>query len=155
MSLTNELQEAINKNLPSMVGEQLVKRLDEADRDRTELQAAKALTARQAQTNGELLQHLKEAQEALAKHTEIDVRETAIKDRERLAEAAELRTRLDCAEKSAQFARDVALGLVRNTEFRRDVFNSNNGRQIAVPSGGYVGAGGTENSSTSITEQTK
>lgn len=138
MSLTNELQEAINKNLPSMMRAELVKRLEQADEDKRKVEQL-------THSNQSLLGDFRLAQaEAdalradLKKHEKLAVREAAVAEAERGLEVRMLKHQLEVSDDNVKFARDVAMGLVRNTEFKRDVFTTQNNRAIPVPQGGTV-----------------
>jgi len=156
MSLTNELQEAINKNLPSMVGEELVKRLEQADEDKRKVEQ---LTLSNQSMLGDFRRAQAEADALradLKKHETLAVREAAVAEAERGLEVRMLKHQLEVSDGNVKFARDVAMGLVRNTEFKRDVFTSQNNRAMPVPQGGMVlQSYSTETNSTVTTEEAK
>lgn len=67
---------------------------------------------------------LKHANNSITKAGDLNMREAELASRERALENTLLRTQLDAAQQNAEFAKSVAMGLVRNTEYRNTVFTS-------------------------------
>lgn len=152
--ITQEVHEAIVRNLPQAVGATLQERLKKADADAAELVRAQSLNAELARKVDEANAKILQQMEQLKKHQALDAREAAVAERERSAELAEMRIKLEAAAGNAQFAREVALGLVRNTEYRHSIFESQTNRALAVPQGGMIQqAYGTE--AKTVTTDTK
>lgn len=155
MALEEELKAVIIKQLPQEVSATLQARLKKADDDEAALKVAhtKVETLR-----GEIEVLRAERISLLAqldKHRSITEREDAVTTRERNQEVFELKTQLNAASGNADFARDVARQLVRNTEFRRQVFHSES-CNVPVVNGGYtsmqsVGRSTTENTTDQAT----
>ena len=154
-ALDQDLKEAIGKHLPQAAGELLQERLKQADAD-----AATVVTQKERLDNllgqvRELEAKLRTVNEELGKHKALDKREEEISARERNAEIAMLRVQLEAANTNTQFAKDVALGLVRNTEYRRSVFDSETTSTPIIPEGAsYQSGTANGNSSRSTTDTT-
>lgn len=122
-TLENDIAEIIKQNLPEKVGAELKKELDELARLRvrvTELE----------KSNEQLTDKITELTALKLKASELDNREKALNDRELVLKDAEkdnkitlLEERLKVNDDKAQFCKDVALGLVRNTSYRSTVFD--------------------------------
>ena len=140
-ALDQDLKEAIGKHLPQAAGELLQERLKQADVD-----AALVVTQKERLDNllgqvRELEAKLRTANEELGKHKALDKREEEISTRERNAEIAMLKVQLEAANGNTQFAKDIALGLVRNTEYRRNVFDSESTSTPIIPEGSSYQSG--------------
>jgi len=137
-AITQEIQDAIARNLPQAVGDALQKRLRQADSDaasivelRSTIEANKSVIAR-------LNDRVASLDSDLSAHKNLAEREAAVAERERNANVAELQIKLAAAASNAEFARSVAMGLVRNTEYRQSVFESHTNRAMPVPQGGAI-----------------
>lgn len=140
-ALEQEMKEAIGKHLPQAVGDVLQERLKQAYAD-----AAMVVTQKERLDNligqiRDLEGKLNAANEELKKHGALATREAAVAEKERNAEIAALKVQLEAANGNTQFAKDVALGLVRNTEFRRNVFDSESTSTPIIPEGSGYQAG--------------
>lgn len=152
--MQTEINEIIAKNMPQAVGDELRKRLEQADRDAILLKTAVANQEAQRVEIASLKEQLSAHATKLSLHDDLATREAEVAARERGAENQALRIELEAHKGNAQFARDVALGLVRNTEFRNSVHESHNGRAMPVAQGGTVmHAYNTESSSRTDTQQ--
>lgn len=135
MSIEGEMLRVIERDLPNQIGSVLKTRLEQADKDAQELAQArleiqqckdKLLAQSRLLTEHGLLET--RARNLAAKETELAAREREL--------ALELvKEQLRSAQTNAQFARDVAMGLVRNTEYRDTVFKT---EQVPMPSGSYA-----------------
>lgn len=152
--MQDEINQIIAKNLPQAVGDELRKRLEQADRDALLLKSAVTNQEAQRVEIASLKEQLAAHAAKLSLHGDLAKREADVAARERGAENQALRIELEAHKGNAQFARDVAMGLVRNTEFRNSVHENHNGRALAVPNGGMVQhAYNTESSSRTDTQQ--
>lgn len=124
MSIEQEISDAIEKNLPSMLGTKLRERLEQADKDAAELGQFKKLHVTQGDQNQRLRDQVSALQEQLNQHKALDIRENEVAARERDAEIAGLKVQLNAEQRMSQYARDVAMGLVRNVEYRKSVFEN-------------------------------
>lgn len=135
--ITAEIRDAVNKHLPSTVGEALQLRLKQAERDARDVVEIRADVARQEKVVDRHLQTIAELKTQLAQHAALDERERAVEEAERKQEIFALKTKLEASEGSRDFARNVALGLVRNTDFREVVHHSNT-TPVPVTTNGYT-----------------
>lgn len=126
MDINLEIQESIKKNLPAQVGEVLKERLQKADEYSERVKTQEALINRLKETETSL-------RDSLSKHAQLDVREADL-DRKDIEltkvlnelEISKLKYQLESEQDKTKFAKDVALGLVRNIEYRRHTFNNEN-----------------------------
>ena len=157
-ALEAEMKEAIGKHLPQAVGDVLQDRLKKADADA-------ALVVSQKERLDNLLEQIREleakvsaANKELEKHGALAAREAAVAEKERLADIAALKVQLEAAQGNTEFAKEVALGLVRNSEFRRQVFDNHYTQEPIVPAGSSYQSGtanGSSNRNTTVEESTK
>lgn len=115
-----ELRAAIERNLPTQIGKVLQKRLEQAESDRQEVSALKAESASLEAALKEERKEVERLKGLLAAHAALDERESAVADRERGIQVTQLEIELAAEKESKEFAKNVALGLVRNIEFRRN-----------------------------------
>lgn len=149
-----EIKEAISKHLPQAVGDVLQERLKKADLDAQQIEKYRALLDEQRVIHASDIKTIATLQEELQKHTALAKREEAIAIRERNAEILELKTKLEAANANSVFARDVALGLVRNIEYRRSVFDSEDRSEPIIPPGSSYqqGTANSHNTRTTTTD---
>lgn len=122
--LMKEMQEAIKKNLPLQVGEELKKLIEQSKID-----AAKVKQLTNENTN--LNSNINSLNNKLSEYAKLDDRNTGLEAREKKVIEDErdikfktLEYQLNSEKEKTQFAKDVALGLVRNTEYRRILHDS-------------------------------
>jgi hypothetical protein len=122
--MENEFQEIIKKNLPAQVGEALKTRLEIAD------SAEKQIPALMEQIE-KLKTTVKDQDKRIISQNELDEKlhqqktqaEQLLEDKRNL-EVEKLKIQLEAEKDKSEFSKSVALGLVRNQEFRRTVFDS-------------------------------
>lgn len=143
-----ELEKLIDANLPKAAGEALQKRLKQADELEVELKRTYA-------SHETALKRLNEAREELGLYKGLTATESQLKEKERELnkkeanlEIKDLKNQLEVANEKTQFCKDVALGLVRNIEWRSDLFHSSN------PGGGptYDGQGNAHYPTDTVTQ---
>jgi len=122
IDLQEKIQQAIAQNLPGEVGAALKKRLEQADKDSQDLAAAQAKILSTQSS-------LDDARRQVAEHESLDKRLVTVATREQECREREIeldltiqKSRADSATEMAKFAQDLAMGLVRNTEYRRNRF---------------------------------
>ena len=102
----------------------LKNKLEQAEKDATELatlkQAHEKLQKEKLSLDDELKQH-KSIDEKLA---EIETKTQEIEAREKKVVIDELKYQLAAEKEKTQFIRDIGMGLVRNVEYRKNVFDS-------------------------------
>jgi len=134
-NIKNLLNEEIERSLPKQVGEALQKRLQEAEKLEGKVRVLDTAI-------NNLSEDLKKALEENSRLVEeadkvklsagflesfekiLKDREEAIKERERVRDIDTLKIQLEEANKRANMVASFTASLVRNTEFRRDVFGS-------------------------------
>lgn len=136
MSIEQRIKDALAKHLPQALGEELQKRLNKADEDAVEVARLTAHLDQAKLRNTALDGRISKLQEDMDKHLALAAREAAVAKREHDADLAELRVKLAAAEGSQMFAQNLAMGLVRNTEYRQSVFHS---ESTSVPVAGGPG----------------
>jgi len=124
LELEEEIRLAIEKSLPKTTGEVLTKRLKEGEDAERALKTAK-------ETNDHLRKQLSEAETKISKYqefdirnTEMDAREKSLQETERMLEIEKLKYELACEKDKTEFSKNVALGLVRNVQYRNSVFSN-------------------------------
>jgi hypothetical protein len=122
--MKEEIQEIIEKNLPKQVGETLKLRLEKADRDE---ESVKDLTTVNKLYEGEI-EHLKERivdyEKFDSRNMKLDSREKELNDKERNLKITELTYQLDSEKAKSLHSDAIAMGLVRNTTYRKNVFDN-------------------------------
>lgn len=138
MELEKELQESIKKNLPQQVGEVLKQRLEQADKDAKELDLQKrsvdALTTQVAS----LLATIGNYEKFDVRNGLLESREKEIENKEKLLEIQELKYQLQAEKDKTTFSQNLAMGLVRNIEYRKNIFDSESGGQPFTDGNGYT-----------------
>lgn len=126
--MTDNITAAIKATLPSVVSGILSDHLREAAESTKELERVKA-------KNNRLEEELRAMKDKLEEQTSVEKKIVVattlsrnIAEREVKLENTMLKHQLEVSEAKAQFCMDVAMGLVRNTEYRRSV----TGRQPVI-----------------------
>lgn len=133
--METEIKAIIEKNLPAQVGDVLKLRLEQAEKDVVKVkQQEEALQSKNVTITG-LEKQVADYKKFDERNATLEAREKAVADGERNLKVATLEFQLTAEKEKTQFSKDVALGLVRNTEFRKHIFDSENQQ-------GYQGANG-------------
>lgn len=137
--LAQDITEQIKKNLPAQLSEVLQQELKEGREAKAELIKSKENNASLNRERENLRRDILNLEISLKAAGDMKAREDAVAKREQAAELEALKVQLNAANASTQFVKEVALGLVRNTEFRENNFRSTNTPvMIPSPGGGYV-----------------
>lgn len=124
MSLEKEIKASIEKNLPKQVGDALRERLEQADK----IEEALAVSQSQLKTERELTERLRKEIVALnaLKNDSIVLNQlrVSLENETRELKVKTLEIQLEAEQSKSAFGFNVALGLVRNTEFRRNLIDS-------------------------------
>ena len=122
--MTEEIKAIIEKNLPAQVGETLKQVLEQGKIDS---ETAKI----QAEQINKLLKTLQEKESIIETYKKFDERNSNLEGREKAVELQErdlivktLEYQLESEKSKTIFSQNVALGLVRNIEYRKDVFDN-------------------------------
>jgi hypothetical protein len=124
--LEQEIQKVIESSLPAQVGDVLKKRLEQADKDAVEV---KSLTKQLATVRGDVNDReaqLSEYSKYDTRNRELDKREEDLNLKVRLSVINELQYQLESEKDKTTFTKELAMGLVRNTEYRRELFDNQN-----------------------------
>lgn len=130
-----EIQAIIKKSLPAHVGDVLKARLEQADKDEKALKDAKQVIDELQKTNTELRKDLILANKAIKDEESLYQREIALAEGIRNLKIETLEYQLANEKDKTDFTKQVAMGLVRNTTFRKTVFDSENQNPYPVPDG--------------------
>lgn len=133
--MLNEIKEIIEKNLPSSVGKILQERLAKAEADSTEVQSLRNKLNVELQHSSKLKEELDAHNNLEHKRIALNTRELALNEKERNLKIDELEYKLSTQNSNVEFLKSVALGLVKNTEFKRNVMSSG-GTNLST--GGYT-----------------
>jgi hypothetical protein len=121
--MTNEIEQLIKKHLPAQVGDTLKKVLEQGERDAKTIIEQKEeiskLTTRLETANNKL-SHYRNFDDRNAK---LEVRERDCDKRERDLKIATLEYKLEVEKDKTAFTKNVALGLVRNTNYRTRILS--------------------------------
>ena len=151
--MEQQIKDIIEKNLPKQVGETLQKRLAEADKDEAELEKLKNQKEKDLKEIERLRILLSEKESQLGEHENLNNREKEITDRETAFEVSKLKYQLQSEIDKTAFSKEVALGLVRNTQYRRDVFDNVSEPGGTDQYGNIMYANKTQNLTESRTEE--
>jgi hypothetical protein len=147
-----EIQNIIKKNLPAQVGETLKKRLEQADIDASELKNYKEAVIGRDKTITELTKKIEEYKQFDVRNANIDAREVAVKEEERNMKVKNLEYQLQAEKEKTVLIREVTMGLVRNTEYKKTIFDNESQVGYTDSRGNWVQPG---NINKSLDETTK
>lgn len=132
------INEIISNQLPAQVGAVLKSRLEQADVLENENRELKLEIGAKQQKIAELEAEVSKHLSISNRESDLTKKEADISERERNAEIEALKMKLECSESNTKFARDVALGLVRNTSYRKNIFDSEVIGQPVTDGNGHV-----------------
>lgn len=122
--LLKKINDSIKEHIPSQVGEELQKLLAKGKADAEEVKSLSIANENNRKTINEL-------NDTISQYKKLDERNSQLEIREKAAEALEIKIQVEkltyqlAAEKdSKEFAKSVSLGLVRNIEYRRSLFDN-------------------------------
>ncbi len=137
MDITADIQDAIAKQLPAQVGEVLRVRLEQAEKDAKERSILESRNAEQRREIQQLEARVTNRDIELKKAGDLNARAADLDKRERDLRITLLEAQLAASNTNATFAKEVALGLVRNVEYRHSVFETNS-KQVPTAPGSYT-----------------
>lgn len=132
VDLNKELQELYEKHLPNQIGVVLKRKLEQAEKDAAELSSLKQSYEKLQKEKESLVNELKQHKSIDEKLAEIETKSQEVEAREKKIGIDELKYQLAAEKEKTQFMRDIGMGLVRNVEYRKTIFDSEN-----VLPGGY------------------
>ena len=141
-----EIQAIIKKNLPQEVGDILKQRLEQADEDaKTIITLQEHLNSRNLQISV-LQEEVRVYQAFDTRNTTLETREKVVEDKERNVLIETLRYQLTSEQDKTVFAKSVALGLIRNSDFKTTVFSNESQNGYNDSTGRYIQPGATNKS---------
>lgn len=126
MTQEQEFQEVIKKNLPQQVGEVLKGRLEQADKDASEVKRLNVLLNKCADDKANLEERIEKYQQFDTRNSLLEAAEKQLETERNKFELEKLSYQLAAEKDKTEFTKSVALGLVRNTEYRKTIFDSEN-----------------------------
>lgn len=146
-TLKQEFEEAIDKHLSKEVGTRLQSRLRELENKEAQLEVRTA--ERDAFKNERDIVHKKlwDQQDFEKREQALETRAQELEKKERDLEITVLKIQNEEANKRALWAEGLAMGLVRNTNYRKGVFDSKSENVPYQYPGGGMGIQNVNNSS--------
>lgn len=135
--MKEEIQEIIKKNLPQQVGETLKARLEEADQLEIKLRQVEEKIKNLSLSEGFLREELSKYRKLDERNSTLESREKELETKERNLEIETLKYQLQSEKDKIEFTKSIAQGLVRNTEYRKQVYDSD-----SVHRDGYTDSNG-------------
>lgn len=122
--MEKQFKEIIEKNLPKQVGDTLRKRLELCDDlEKKVVDLADEIEAMSDEIDKKS-NEIREMNAVILKDNDLDAKEKRLNKVESELEIDKLSYQLESEKDKTIFAKEVALGLVRNTEYRRSVFDN-------------------------------
>jgi uncharacterized protein with von Willebrand factor type A (vWA) domain len=135
MNLEEEIKLAVEKTLPRQVGDSLRKRLEQADNLENVNEALKTGLEQSKALVETLRSEISRLEQLKMVVTELNARERALDQREINLDITLLKAELEAEKSKSEFGFNVALGLVRNTQFRRNLSDSQTLPAMPGPNG--------------------
>lgn len=124
--MNTEIQEIINKNLPQQVGETLRAYLLKAEEDAKKVISLQEVIAGHEETIAEQREQLDQYKQFDDRNSKLDERKEVLDKMEHDLDLRILTQKFESEKDKSEFVKSVALGLVRNTEFRKTMSNTQN-----------------------------
>lgn len=131
-----EITAIIEKDLPAQVGAILKKRLEQGERDVIDLKTKNEMIVSKNATIVGLEKKIEDYQKLDERNRTLEARENKVSEDERNLKISTLEYKLEAEKEKTTFSKDVALGLVRNIEYRKHIMDCQS-------QGGYPGPNGT------------
>lgn len=122
--MEKEIKEIIEKNMPAQVGDVLKQRLQQAETDAINLKIAKKTNEEDLGKIRELVKQLDDYGRLDHRNKLLEAREKIVNEAERNLKIATLEFQLEAEKDKTKFSKEVAIGLVRNIEYRKNVFDN-------------------------------
>lgn len=119
-----EIKAIIEKNLPEQVGDLLKQRLEQAETDAGIVKLQNEKLINKNATIAELENQISVYKKMDERNSLLEAREKLVNDSERGLKIATLEFQLLAEKEKTEFSKNVAMGLVRNTEYKRTLFDS-------------------------------
>lgn len=138
MTQEQEIQEVIKKNLPQHVGETLKKRLEQADEDAKLVVVLTDTIEELHQTAYKKEIRLNEYEAFDVRNSSLDLREKELEKERNTLELEKLKYQLQSEKDKTIFSQNLAMGLVRNTEYRKNIFDTETSGQPILDGNGHT-----------------
>lgn len=125
--MKEEIRLVIEKHLTKEVGETLRQVLEKGEQDAIRVADLTRLLDNKKSEIINLNSEIEKYKQFDDRNSKLSEREKAVDQREREAKIRELEMQLLCEQEKSRFAIDVSMGLVRNTEYRKNIYNSQSG----------------------------
>lgn len=125
--MTEEIKAIIEKSLPAQVGDVLKQRLEQAEKDAVKVRLQEEALQSKNAAIAKLEKQVADYKKMDERNAALEAREKAVTDGERNLKVSTLEFQLTAEKEKTQFSKDVALGLVRNTEYKKTVFDTRPG----------------------------
>jgi len=135
--LNEDLKIAIDKHLSKEVGTRLQERFTELERKEIELKNTSEDLRLLRVSFSKLEEDIKKKERIETLISESDRKIADIEKRERDLELEKLKIKLEESEKRAEMVKEFTSGLVRNTSFRKTIFDSENQQPYTDSNGVY------------------
>lgn len=126
MNTELEIQEIIKKNLPQHVGDVLKVRLEQAEKDAKRIIQLESNISQLEESVKKQSVKLNEYELLNDRNSKLNEREVLLNKKQHDLDLEILQQKFENEKDKSDFAKSVALGLVRNTDFRKTVFDSEN-----------------------------
>lgn len=134
--MDEQIREVIRKNLPLEVGETLQNELERLHTLEGEFKRLKEDYTNCDKDKRDFKAQLSRHADLDQRERELDAKDRELQELERNLKVQELEIKLKCEYEKSQFTKDVALGLVRNLEYRKTAYNGHS--TPLMDNNGYV-----------------
>ena len=135
MGLEKELNEIIKKSLPQHVGETLRERLEQANKDEEENKSLKEELAENYEKISEQRSIIEEYKKFYERNKYLNRREKELEAGLIKLEIETLKYQLETEKEKTDFTKIIALGLVRNTQYKKTIFDTENKGGVPMQDG--------------------
>lgn len=122
--LNKKIEDAIKESMPSKVGDELKKLLEQGKNDAAKVIHLTNQNIDLSRTIDLLNTKINEYAKLDERNSALEARENKVIEDEREIKLKTLQYQLDAEKEKTQFSKEVALGLVRNTEYRRKLYDN-------------------------------
>lgn len=122
--MEQEIKDVIAKNLPAQVGEVLKTRLEQAERDALAIKSLEAVIDKLRSEQRLQENRIREYKLNDDRNSTLEMREKVVAVTERVLAIKTLEYQLQSEKDKTKFVQDVSMGLVRNIDYRKNVYDS-------------------------------
>lgn len=125
--MKKDIQKIIEENLPKQVGEVLQQRLVKVEKIEIENKNLLVQLQERKDKERELRKQLEELKAYKSKESYLNKLKEDLLEKERNLEVEKLKYQLQSEKDKTQHSKEIALGLVRNLEYRSNIYKNTNG----------------------------